>query len=577
MPGGMIVLIANGTGTEHAVLINNPQFSYFKTVFRRHTNFATEPIELPLIGPSTLPFDSSITLKCGVPRHAELMSHLYLVVDLPPIYSGYTTNGGDNDSTYGHRFHWIRDLGTRLIDSVSLTIGGTQVQHLTGEWIALWYKMFAPEDVDLNVLNEMTGNVPECYDPANTSHAMGVYPTATLQSTLDTDPELTTDSGVVGASRITNPYLRTASIPARTLHIPIPFWFSAHSGAALPLVALQHHEVEVQVTLRRLRDLYTVYDPETGTQVAPTSAIPHYPIGQYQTAHTLESLGGVGNDATIDMRLSEGLRNDTGLPSLAPRLLAGYVFLDDSEQALFASSTHRYLIEQVDYPGPYKGVHGTQSVDLMMNHPVKTIVWCAQRESVSCTNNWSNYTNQTTPGGVIPSTSLRAYRPTLTEVVSKQIETGGGGGGNTVPLSGFVSRMDAAAGVPILPVTRFEYPNTSPTIIQSATLLFNGIELLCTQPTPYFCSLQPLQCRQRQSPAGVCSYSFALNSRVVRQPSGACDTSRVKKVQLQVTTLEPVTAADGITEEPEYTLRVFVVRYNVLRLMGGMGGVEFAN
>lgn len=568
-----MVLVANGTGTKHAVLTNNPQFSYFKSVFRRYTNFATEPIEVLFSGGTTsLPLDKSITLKCIIPRHAELMSHLYLKVDLPNIYSGvspYPNANDDPNLMYGLRFQWIRDLGSRLIDEISLTIGGVQVQKLTGEWIALWYKMFAPEDVDLDIWNDMTGNTPEYYDPANAPHAMGVYPTSTLLSTDITDPELSTTNPT---SSIANPNNRTASIPKKTLHIPIPFWFSAHSGAALPLVALQNNEVEVQVILRPLQDLYTVQDPTTGNQIPPNANQPEHAISSFQSVSDYEALQGSSAEPPADLRLPNSTRLD-----LNPRLLANYVFLDDQEQAQFAASTHRYLIEQITYPGPFKGIRGPRSFDLMLNHPVKTIVWCAQREDVSCRNDWSNYTNNTTPGGVIPSTSLQGYRPRQDEQVFKVIDPATPlPPPNNPSLSGFVSRVPSSSGLSSM-VTRYDYPNTEQDILQNATLLFNGIELFCTQESSYFGSLQPLQCRQRKSPPGVYSYSYALNPRVVRQPSGACDTSRVTKVQLNVTALDATVVTEGVSTQPEYTLNVFVVQYNVLRIMGGMGGVEYAN
>ena len=577
MPGGIIVLVANGTGPETIILTNNPQFSYFKSVFRRYTNFATEPIEVPFSGGTTsLPLDKGITLKCTIPRHAELMSHLYLKVDLPAIYSGVSpcpNADGDPDPNdiYGLRFQWIRDLGSRLIEEITLTIGGVQVQKLTGEWIALWYKMFAPEEVDLDIWNDMTGNTPEYYDPANAPHAMGVYPTSTLLSTDTTDPELSTTNLT---PTITNPNNRTASIPKKTLHIPIPFWFSAHSGAALPLVALQNNEVEVQVTLRPLQDIYTVQDPTTGKQIPPNANQPEHAISSFQSVSDYEALQGSSAEPPADLRL---LPISTRL-DLNPRLLASYVFLDDQEQAQFAASTHRYLIEQIDYRY-HKGIRGPYSFDLTLNHPVKTIVWCAQREDVSCRNDWSNYTNNTTPGGLIPSTSLQAYRPLQDEQVFKVIDpTPPLLPANNQLLSGFVSRVPTSLGLLSSMVTRYDYPNTEQDILQNATLLFNGIELFCTQESSYFGSLQPLQCRQRKSPPGVYSYSYALNPRVVRQPSGACDTSRVTKVQLNVTALDATVVTDeGVSTQPEYTLNVFVVQYNVLRIMGGMGGVEYAN
>ena len=572
-----MVLISNGTGTETVVLMNNPQFSFFKTVFKRYTNFATEPIEVPLAGSNTLKYDSSVTLKCVIPRHADLLSHLYLLVDLPDIFSGYRPP--DDPSDYpdahaGYHFKWIRELGTRMIESVDITVGGTLVQQLKGDWIALWYEMFAPTDIDTSTYHKMTGNVPEMYDPANTPHAMGVYPTSTLVPSLNKDPELRAAT-VAGTSTVagsgtnitTNPYYRTASIPGRTLYVPLPFWFATQPGAAFPLVALQNHEVEVHVTLRRLRDLYTVRDtrPESDTygSVGPPMSTDDskHAIGRFLAASSYEHMV-----EGASLGLNDELAADQNLV-VTPRLLAGYVFLSDAEQMKFATSQHQYLIEQINYR-TFSGIYGTKAYDLTLNHAVKTLVWYAQRDDVKDRNDWTNYTNHVTPGGITPDTSLRSFQPATNEMVYRRI---GNTGDNDHHLIGFTTRVPNTM-PSVHPVTKFNFRQTSPSIISDATLLFNGVELFHTQKSSYFEMVQPLQCQLRRNIPGVYSYSFALNPRNARQPSGACDTSRVNQVQLQVETVDR--RADG---DVDYTLNVIVVRYNVLRFMGGMAGLAFAN
>ena len=243
--GALLAVIANQTSPTMVELINNPSVSFFKSVYKRHTNFATEPIEIPLRGSLDLHFDESIQLKCVVPRHADLLSHLYLLIDLPDIFSGYRPNDSETDPRDGtttvpppdalsaYKFKWIREIGSRMIESVQFTVGGTCIQQFDGDWIALWWKMFSSTDSNRDIIDELTGNVPEMHEPAQTEHSMGVYPTATLDPALNVDPELYSSNT---QSNITNPYYRTASIPARTLIVPLPFWFSMRSSAALPLV-----------------------------------------------------------------------------------------------------------------------------------------------------------------------------------------------------------------------------------------------------------------------------------------------------------------------------------------------------
>ena len=236
-------------GAESQYLTGNPQMTYFKLVFRRYTNFALDSREMVLTGPTTLLGEETITLKTVIPRHGDLLSALYLLVDLPDVYSGYRDNSGRNpaanatgSSGYG---------SGRGSSSASTQCRGHQGPRAMGRLDVLWYELFAPDAVDLQTYDELIGNTPAFYDPAHGPGRLGVYPTATLDPALATDPELATDGGSLD---VLNPYLRTASIRGHTLYIPLPFWFGTHSGLSLPLIALQAHEVEVTVTLRRLND-----------------------------------------------------------------------------------------------------------------------------------------------------------------------------------------------------------------------------------------------------------------------------------------------------------------------------------
>jgi hypothetical protein len=578
--GSLLTVIANQTSTTMVELLNNPNISFFKSVFKRHTNFATEPIEIPLTGSLDLHFNESVELKCVIPRHADLLSHLYLLVDIPDIFSGYrppqdsdtTTTTTRDDGTSpatsttpnalsAYRFKWIRELGSRMIESVQFTVGGTCVQQLDGEWIALWWKMFSSTDTNSRLVDRLTGNVPELHDPANTAHAMGVYPTATLHPDDNQDPELTTTNG---ASSITNPYYRTASIPGRTLIVPIPFWFSMKSSDALPLVALQNHEMEVRVTLRRLRDLYTVTDtrPDAdtyGCDGPPLSAADAmHAIGHFQAGVDYGQMR-----EGSDLRLPAGLRQKEDL-TVTPRLLGTYVFLSDEEQSMFATNSHEYLVEQVSHRST-EGVYGTFQYDLTLNNVTKSLVWYAQREDVQDRNDWSNYSNHTTPGGTLPGTSLAAYQPLVSETLKRESASGA----TRSVLGHFINSVPDASAAR-MPVTKFQGARVPRQIISKSTILLNGIELFGTQSAPYFELLQPLQCHLKESVPGVFSYSFALQPRAMDQPSGACDTSRAKKVQLQIQTVD-----SNADSDVSYSLHVYIVTYNVFRIMGGMGGLKY--
>ena len=574
MGGGLLHLVENARSTFQHLHAPNASFTHYKSVHRRYTNFATEPIEITLTGSQNISYDTSVKLSCVIPRHADMLSQLYVLVDIPAIYSGYLASNTQLPSqSYpsvhaGYRFQWIRELGARLIQEVRVSIGGATVQTLRGDWIQLWYELFAPVDVNMEVFNEMTGNTPTFYDPANANGNMGVYPTSTLQSVQNTDPELTSP-----ASTDLNPYLRTASIPARTLYVPLPLWFAQNSGASLPLVALQQHEVQVDITLRPLKDLYTVRQNDQnadhyGNRMAPDiTTYPNQAIGTFLSVSpnlsTMKQSASSGQNLGYDHPTSV-----QDLPNANVRLLGTYVFLDEDEQASFARAPeHKYLVEQVTYQETQLNI--TTSVPLQMSHPVKLLAFCMQRNDTSQTNDWSNYTNWKTPGGMYPGTSLQAYQPLDNKNIQQAINDD-----ITPPvrtLVGFQNRIPSPM-PPILPLLKTNFPENVAELIDEATILYNGVELFSTRKSPYFELLQPLQARLARSRRGVHVYSFALNPRNTRQPSGASDTSRVKQVELYVRTVN--TNADN---DVMCTLRVFVVQYNVLRLMGGLGGMEFAS
>ena len=564
MPGGLLQLAA--VGAEIELLIGNPQMTHFKMVYKRYSNFATEPIEIELNGSSDLQFENGVILQTTVDRHADLLSNMFLLIDLPDIYSGYSVSSDATKPNIGYRFQWIKELGTRIIDYIELSIGGQLIERLEGDWIQLWHEMFADDGVDIRVFQEMTGNVTEVYDPANSPDALGVYPTATLDPAMNDDPELQSSNP---NSPLNNPYLRSASIRGRTLYIPLHFWFSRNSGASLPLVALQNHEVQIKLRLRPLRELYTIVDTAPSSSTYGQRVVPD----SNRAEHSIQTFVPVGS--TIELQ-RKNMQNQTsgdfrrtdedGSPArlyVHPRLLCTYVFLDDVEQKRFATTTHQYLIERVDYR-VQNSISNRYLFDLKLNHPVKYIVWYAQHDDVYLRNDWSNYSNWKTPG-YAPYT-LRAYQPQWGEAVNKRV----GQPTDTIatlPVRELQRNAESTSQL----LSKFDYPLTEKHILKEATLMFNGFELFSVAKAPFFDQIQPFQHKHKRARKGVYSYSFALQPRAF-QPSGACDMSRVKLIQLQVTTQEK--ASDDTSH---YNLHVFAVHYNVLHIMGGMAGLAYAN
>ena len=138
-----------------------------------------------------------------------------------------------------------------------------------------------------NNFDLMTGHHPDIFMPAHNGRNGGFYPTSTLSSELNTNPD---SEQFTFTNFKKNPFLQPPSILGRQLFIPLPFWFSNNPGLALPLVALQYHDVKIDFELRPIQELYTIIEtkdntPYTkGARVKPDPAYSHHHIGNFITA-----------------------------------------------------------------------------------------------------------------------------------------------------------------------------------------------------------------------------------------------------------------------------------------------------
>ena len=209
----LLQLVARGR--QDAYLTSNPQFTFFKHVYRRYTPFAIESIPIDFDG--NCDFGRRITTL--IPRYADLLSALFIEVDLPVIPQPEP----DIPSIY-----WVNDIGYTLIHDISVEIGEKEIDKHTGEWLNIWGELTVPKN-QRDGYNEMVGH-------------WNVYP----------------------------PVGNDASIPL-SLTIPLRFWFCNTIGAALPLIALQAHPVRIIMHLRPFNELWWSQDfPVAPGQPCPT-------------------------------------------------------------------------------------------------------------------------------------------------------------------------------------------------------------------------------------------------------------------------------------------------------------------
>lgn len=470
-------------GAQDIYLSGNPQITFFKVVYRRHTNFSMESIEQTFNG--TTGFGRKVT--CTVSRNGDLINRMYLQMDLPEL------SKGGYESWVGHK----------LIKSVEIEIGGQRIDKHYGDWLHIWNELSQTAShwdgykkmVEGSYVHAGTGNV--------------VYP---------------------------NDITSASTESARTVYVPLQFWFCRNPGLALPLIALQYHEVKLNIEFAQLSDVAVDEVTEvpaeyTVDQITTMNAHVNGLVSHAGSSSTLS--GGEQNPLYEDIGGTLTKRTVTSSPTLAkatadytllvtnnwkashtPEIVANttvespsvsdgslsaslyvdYVYLDTDERRRFAQVSHEYLIEQLQFTGDETA---SPNIKLNLNHPVKEIVWVEKASS-------------------------------------------------SAKVGDYVS----------------SYKN--------AQITLNSHERFSKRMPMYFQLVQPYQHHERvpvtdSDSSAINVYSFALKPEE-HQPSGSCNMSRIDNSTLKL---------EGVNQS--HMVKVFAVNYNVLRIMSGMGGLAYSN
>lgn len=311
MPGGLIQLVA--FGAQNILLNGNPSVSFFKKVYKTYTNFAMESMRV-VFDKDYLKFNESTTLISKIKRNADLIQNIYFSFEIPEIKKQLKRN---NESIIiGDDFRFVKNLGEVLVDNYHIYIGGTIIDKQYGEWLHIWNEL-SIESSKRYGYDKLIGNIPEVYLP---------------------DP----------FNRLQH---NSVQIERQRFYVPLTFWFNKNPGLALPLIALQYHEVEIHLELRPYKEIFT--------------------INEQKPTHWNEYF----ESATIDIK---------------PYLEVNYLFLDTYERNYFATNAQDYLIEQVTRI-PILNINKFATSELILQNPVKEFVWVFKRNDVDDTNNWYEY------------------------------------------------------------------------------------------------------------------------------------------------------------------------------------------
>uniref|UniRef100_A0A6C0AMK7 Major capsid protein N-terminal domain-containing protein n=1 Tax=viral metagenome TaxID=1070528 RepID=A0A6C0AMK7_9ZZZZ len=523
--GGLFILVAYGS--QNVILSGNPDFTYFYMILKKYSHFAFESATLPLEGPQELFFDEPIQLRAKIQRIGDLLSDLYFTFTLPDIYSKYFNPNlpGSRNGRSQYQFQWVRYIGAQIIQNATFLIGGTQVQEFDSDYIIS--TAFTDQDeTQYNKWQQLVGDIPEIYDPANGKYS-GVSSGAPLTRARGLYPSVYQNQDPAIQAQSNFP-----SIPGRDITIPLSFWFSQNAGLALPLISLQFHECEVQLTLRPIRDLYTILDP-AGYRVRPETKV-NATSGQLQSgnvSYTSDNDPGIYiNQFLTDIGYTVPALNTW---PLNPRLQATYIYLTDDERRTFATKPLNYIVRQVtNYK--FENISSRQLFDLYTHNPVPRLIIIPRRtDYLKNLNAWTNFTNW----WLYPSAPfIPAY--------------------SSVPVGGYSGILQAGL---------------QQDIIHNLRIVCDGNEIQELKPLQYFNEVSSWKYASGVFPPGLAIYSFALDTSKWIKPSGSLNTSRVKNFQLDVDPW-PLVAGSLFA----YNFSVYVESINFLVIEGGMGGMKYA-
>ncbi|RZD42520.1 MAG: hypothetical protein CXT73_02910 [Methanobacteriota archaeon] len=566
MGGGLMQLVAYGA--QDVYLTGNPQITFWKVTYRRHTNFAMESIEQTFNGQA----DFGRRVQCTISRNGDLAYRTYLQVTLPEIgQEGCCGVAPANcEKTYAR---WLDYPGEQLISMVEVEIGGQRIDRQYGDWMHIWNQLTLTAEQERGY-NKMVGQ--------------------TTQLTYLIDPSFAdVDSACAAADVPAAVCAPRNALPETTLYIPLQFWFCRNPGLALPLIALQYHEVKINLELRPSDEvLFAVTDLTAGGNLQNPS---------------------ITNGSSV----KDGAAYQKSL--VAASLYVDYVFLDTDERRRMAQNPHEYLIEQLQFTGDESVGSSSNKVKLNFNHPCKEIIFVVQPDKNvdycqsflkdmdlnralgaqpfnytdaldalvpsfaafsgfdQLTRNSGNFGDSN--GGFITSRGLFQDPGADGAVLGSQWGDAFNNNGDCsvpalsvpFPVSQVGDSNVSDAGAFVLAETALNMHCWGQNPVVTAKLQLNGQDRFSEREGTYFDLVQPYQHHTRNPDTGINVYSFALRPEE-HQPSGTCNFSRIDNATLQL-----VLSTNAIGGDETAKVRVYATNYNVLRVMSGMGGLAYSN
>jgi hypothetical protein len=541
MTGGIIQLAAYGI--EDLFITGTPQITFFKVVYRRHTNFSTEQIPQYFTN-QQVNFGKKVSLT--ISKNGDLMSNINLIVTLPQI----------NQIQSDAKFAWVRKVGFAMIKTVEIEINSNMIDRHYGEWLAIWA--------------ELTGATSKNYSKA-------------FDKMIGNTPELTNF---------------TSSKPQTTLYIPLQFWFCRAIGLALPIVSLQYCDIRLNVEFNNADTCYNIapshyikckgdivnflpyeyIEQKIGTKIfagqfvsfdtitknlyylslsnnllagVPTTEInkSKYSIIGLSSGFTImpESI-----DLTTNTQLSK-----TYLYAKIPTLvlsgcfvLINFHYVDEEERHSFLTSKQEYLIEQLYYTPSVLMNNVNQNIKLNVNQPCKMLIWIKQLQYISdYAMDYFNYTD-----------SFR-HKYNISNLYT--------GEKGSIVDHAFVPDPNNYKHV----TDNVLYSNLEPeqvvgdNLSVNESLLLNGRERISKRSYDYYAYVQQMQHFKNVTTSGINMYCFSLMPELI-QPMGTCNMSQIETIEIQMQ-LKQLASSNGVY------FRAYGLCLNILRISNGLASPVF--
>lgn len=492
-----MILVAYGL--ENIYLTDDPQITFFKIVYRRHTNFSIEPI------PQYFNIDGNFSNRVSaiISKNGDLINKMYVIVTLPIV-----KNLPENIV-----MKWTDNIGYVLMKSIEIEIGGLIIDKHYSDWLYIW-----------NELNK-------------TNNQRGI-------------------DKMIGNIDILNNYSNTKD--AYTLYIPLQFWFCKNISLSLPIIALEHSEVKINIEFEDINKciitgpshyiyltdsicLFKLYElikvgndnlyirfinfDETTMKMGYIKCDPtiillpntiltgiesRYSTTIYDITTNIYSSITLNNEILYLTPSNTAFRNIFNLSLTNTYLLVDYVYLDNMERVKFARSNHEYLINICQYDNSKIIFNTTSKLKYGYTLATKELIIIAH-------NDYMINSFYTEPFN---------YTTSFDKIIAKSL-------------------------------------------IKKILIKLNGFNRELDFDKNFYTYVQSLQHHKSIPPTGVFCYSFALYPDQ-HQPSGSCNLSKIDDISIDIT-VEPISYS-----KPAY-VKVYAISYNILRIINGIAGLAFTN